>query len=866
MEGVGIFQVQVVAPPEVLPQSGTGFVPKFERCIKGYTDEEIKMYAAMGMRPSRMVNVDESTQFQPQMMRGISTNAGADMVAETPEEHIEVGAGLSTILESDMDEELDMPQSNKNVLESLPLDLNLESMESVVKIGTFTVPATTDTEIFQLKCPGDFFDIVAQMVWKLTNVAAIVFDFKFTFEVISQPTVAGLCMAWASPGARIPRSTGEIATGPNILLDLGAKTGGSMVVPFARDSLALFGDGYNGVNRSKDFDWVVLGCTTASGRNPIDSEAAIAVYVQLVNVQAARGGLTTFPVPALQTAKRRPKAKKDGGEEVKPQMFKIAKKVEKKVEKGLSAVNEAADMTGNISGGIQQGIKTVGNIMKTVGPLALTVAQLAALSRPDSVSEGICVSSVWCKGMCQSVGSDTGSSLSIFPGAISIPSPDTFNDVHDGGDPMDLEIACRRKGLYTRFQYQTATTRDDIIFGTNVGIGCVDVDTFGNVTPGGACFTGSHFAFWRADIVYTFRVAKTAFHNGNLRVIVQYGSEGEPDSPSVASVPYTVVWDLSKRSTLEIVIPYFHKYHWRKFNYIYESDGMDFNIPHLSVVANTELQANDAVAPVIDILVFVHAENVSFIQPQASLSSTLSKTAPAPVKVLERGKMAVFGPQAAHDSVEVLESERVVLGKTLRALPLEELAARFAAGQVITSGAHLLRRFLPVETLASLAFLTPIDLWDFNQSAGQGIGPFLDVFSRLFTHAVGGWRLKFVPVNTAGSSLFEVSTRLEGKSMGLLGAPVAVTTSFDHPAVEISVPRDMPQSVWLLGPDGDGKYQRGRAVVTGYVNFGAARVYLAGGDDLRFFGHNYLGRFGVTNLWENSEIENYSLPTQLFDN
>lgn len=196
-------------------------------------------------------------------------------------------------------------------------------------------------------------------------------------------------------------------------------------------------------------------------------------------------------------------------------------------------------------------------------------------------------------------------------------------------DEMALSSIFKIPAYWQQFTWRTSqTTTDQILWidpvtplkfspisGTSNGI---------NMTPVG--YVANCFGLWRGSLIYTFKLIKTGFHAGRLRVFfVPYESAS---NLVVGSAPvneieknYQIVVDIEESDTFSFKVPYVATKPWFNTTSLGTvNESIPTSTGYIVVTVLNELRAVSTVSPSINILVEVSGgDDLTFACPQAPL-------------------------------------------------------------------------------------------------------------------------------------------------------------------------------------------------------------------------------------------------------
>jgi len=193
-------------------------------------------------------------------------------------------------------------------------------------------------------------------------------------------------------------------------------------------------------------------------------------------------------------------------------------------------------------------------------------------------------------------------------------------------DEMALMSIASVPAWYTSFNWKTSdTVTDQILWRDRVTpLKVVDIQAkpYFNVPP--VSYIANCFGYWRGSIIFTFKVVKTGFHTGRLRI---FYTPGESESNVVVgSAPsnqieknYQIIFDIDESDTCSFSVPYVSTKPWRALtpqssgrNPVSQGSGL------LVVTVLNELRAVSTVSDTIEVLVEISAgKDLTFACPCA---------------------------------------------------------------------------------------------------------------------------------------------------------------------------------------------------------------------------------------------------------
>ncbi|ASV51920.1 hypothetical protein 2 [Tioga picorna-like virus 1] len=230
---------------------------------------------------------------------------------------------------------------------------------------------------------------------------------------------------------------------------------------------------------------------------------------------------------------------------------------------------------------------------------------------------------------------DPKNELSVDPRIIGLP---------DGTDEMMISNIAQRKSLLGIATWSTSDLTDTIMFHSRVTTHLFDMDSAVQplvfMTP--MCYMDGLFAHWRGDIIFTFKVVKSKYHKGRLRI--SYDPAGVSSNNIIgnvltANIVQTVIMDIGEGGEVEFRVPYQQAAQFlrTRTDFAVGNKGWGVNSTPPTYAYDPEFDngfitlrvLNILTAPVasssVDILVYVRAaETIEFANPKDISSSQLS--------------------------------------------------------------------------------------------------------------------------------------------------------------------------------------------------------------------------------------------------
>lgn len=217
-------------------------------------------------------------------------------------------------------------------------------------------------------------------------------------------------------------------------------------------------------------------------------------------------------------------------------------------------------------------------------------------------------------------------------------------------DEMAISSVISVPAYWQNFSWQTTDIADQILFRMPVTPELYQnlPDTYTRVIP--LSYVANTFSLWRGSIVYTFKLVKTGFHSGRLRVFfVPYGDTSELVVGQVPTLEiernYQMVVDIAETDVFSFTVPYVSSKPWMVMRSQYANTG------YLVVSVLNELRNPPSVESSIDIIVEVNAGNdFCFSVPVEPQYLPTIKELPAPTSHKEAP--IIFSAQSAGTALD----------------------------------------------------------------------------------------------------------------------------------------------------------------------------------------------------------------------
>lgn len=338
-------------------------------------------------------------------------------------------------------------------------------------------------------------------------------------------------------------------------------------------------------------------------------------------------------------------------------------------------------------------------------------------------------------------------------------------------DEMALSSIFKIPAFWQQFTWSTSqTTVDQILWMDQVTpfkySAIEDTSNGINMTPVG--YVANCFGLWRGSLIYTFKLVKTGFHAGRLRVF--YVPYEKAQNLVVGSAPvneieknYQIVVDIEESDTFSFKVPYVATKPWSNVSAI---NTMATPIPtstgYIVVTILNELRAVSTVSPEINVLVEVSGgDDLTFACPSAPIfipgSPSASRTPPP--RIPRSHEAQVLGT-----AIEVQRNEAQLLYDPDSITHIDPLTnwspEAHCIGEKVVSVRQLIKRSNYVGSVVenrtnynigvngqnnnTLGVINPYGIK--NSSTISGID-YLSYFANIYTFFRGGIRIKIAGIS-----------------------------------------------------------------------------------------------------------------------
>lgn len=606
-------------------------------------------------------------------------------------------------------------------------------------------------------------------------------DLVIRLQVNAQPFNAGRFMLWWEPfylsQSHLPSNVkhfGGITGYRHVDLDLASSTASEIRIPYM--SPLAYTDLVSGFGEMGAIHGVVYSKLTGGD----DVEGTVWAHFENVCLEMPTGiPLHTYTSTRLKTqgfsdktvgATKKPESpKKPEGKSVLP-----AKKDEKKKAKG--DWQTMFDSQKSVAESLK-GIPVIGEIATGISWLATGASFVAGLfgwSRPTNPDFETPVSVRYLRNFCNFNGNTLSKPLALDArNEIMVPSGFTGTDQ----DEMCFAHVLSQPVYLDRFEYNTSEAPGSLLWAWPIHpAACLtDVsDTAVNRFNTFLSFTANCFNLWRGSINYIFRVVKTPFHSGRIRLIFVPGAlPGSSVSDIDFDKCYTQVVDLRDSNEFEFSIPYVSNTLWRPISSktFFDVGDVTTGIPTgmLYVQVLNTLKAAGQADPNIEIIVETHAGD-DFQFAELRLSPI--------VDVLEE-----YTPPPVLRSIPSLKVQG-------RFFPSNDIAGvepnKSTTGEVVTSFRQCLKRYTQMspKTTVATTDTTFVKLLPYSTASNDfNVTDLFSYVSHIYRNLSGSMRVLLIPIKTSTDPFYEFDLRYEENN------------NDSDDAFCFTVPRDFPTAI-----------------------------------------------------------------------
>jgi len=445
------------------------------------------------------------------------------------------------------------------------------------------------TEIANVRFPH--FWLMNNMIReKLSGFRYLKCDFKVRIQVNAMPFQAGRLLMYFDPmhsqKTIAPSSTahfGGITGYPHVELDLMNETSMELTLPY--NNLLTHYDLVRGLGGCGSARLLVYSSLTGDAASTAD--ISVWMWAENIDLQLPTG-MPVAPVAPSDNA-------------------------------------QAGDEEKKRPGNVETISRFVGSVARQLGEIPLLSAITAPISAVSDAVAGVASIFGWSKPQDPEfpMKAELGYSkyFANFNGDVKakVLAMDARNQVeipsyvsHTGEDEMSLSYLVQKFTFLGRFTWATTDLSDAIVFNVpNVPDYCV---TNTVVWPVGTydlnyiyntmlSYLSGMFAFWRGSLRYKFKIVKSPFHTGRLRVDLVPGYAGVGDY--VREKVYSQIIDIRETNEFEIEVPYKWNAPWKRLTIFPGADKYALTPTALFVRVLNPLRNGGQSAPHVEMLVEV---------------------------------------------------------------------------------------------------------------------------------------------------------------------------------------------------------------------------------------------------------------------
>lgn len=694
--------------------------------------------------------VEESTAMSAQFRED------EEQVVQQEVMQFEEDGGVEKVESNDVPEFDDYPATGDTLENSVRTILE---RPTIIEQGTWTQAQTPGAGVTGMTLPRSWFG-KKQVKSKLEGFRFLRCDFRARLQVNSQPFNAGcLIMTFipfhgqlanppeAGTGMTFPMMTGY----RHVYLDLSTSTTCEMVIPYicpeSHFDLTMVG-GLLGVVRA--FVYSPL----TGGTNDVE----FTLYVNAENIEVQMPGPYGIKAPM---------------EHGVPQ----AGFTDKEKKKGtVSQIAGAVSGIANTFKGVP-GIGAIASSVGTVSDIVGGVASMFGFSKPTYDPTTTAVQGLYVRNMANTVGDSKAKSLGLIPDNHVTAPASNFQTTED---EMSLTHILSQWIYLARFSMSTANAPGTNLFQFAANPTLCEVKQF----PGPpvyeqrnntyASYLANMFKYYRGGLEYNFRIVKTCFHSGRIRVyFVPTGAVvSTPLTAEEKEMCYSKIIDFKDKTDFTITIPYLMNIPWlpcaiaEPSNFNYGATGRVF------VEVLNALRAPSTVGDSIEFIVETRCAP-DFQFANYGISKEYRSTPPDPA--LEYGS-----PQAGTDLFSATGMS-------------DQKAHLSTVGEVITSLRQVLKRYtefalIPVTTTGVL------DPWEAIPKTTNLIRDPYSLVQELYRFYSGSMRiLSVISTNNSSSPvyfgvIYQEPNPADVQTTTPIGSGKIVQNVIQEPTMEIEIP------------------------------------------------------------------------------
>lgn len=420
------------------------------------------------------------------------------------------------------------------------------------------------TELANVRLPRNWLNN-AMIREKLSGFRYLKCDFKVRVQVNAMPFQAGRLLMYFDPmysqNTLNPSSIshfGGVTGYPHVELDLMNETSMEITIPY--NNLLTHFDLVRGLGGSGSASVVVYSSLTGEASSTAD--VSVWMWAENIDLQLPTG---------MPLAPGNPADNAQSGEEDNAQIGGDEKKRPGNVETISRFVGSVARQLGDIPL-----LSAITAPISAVSDAVAGVASIFGWSKPQDPEFPTKVEIGYAKYFTNFNG-DVKAKVMALDARNQVEIPSYVS--HTNEDEMSLSYLVQKFTYLGRFAWSTTDLSDDIVFNVpNVPDYCVRNAV---VWPVGTyniqyhfntmlSYLSGMFAFWRGSLRYKFKVVKSPFHTGRLRVDLVPGYTGVGDY--VREKVYSQIIDIRETNEFEIEVPYKWNAPWKRLTLTQETD------------------------------------------------------------------------------------------------------------------------------------------------------------------------------------------------------------------------------------------------------------------------------------------------------
>jgi hypothetical protein len=279
--------------------------------------------------------------------------------------------------------------------------------------------------------------------------------------------------------------------------------------------------------------------------------------------------------------------------------------------KGNTTIYNIEHVAGSVP--IQTGPQQTTGNSQAISPEVKTDAQIVPMDKPILAGSSVPIQPMFGT-MNKSNGIDVTHNLALHPETM-MRQHASLIDTKD----MDITSMCERPSLLWRLTWKATDAPDTRLI--DIPLNSILGHQVGDIMPASLAVI-NYFTYFRCDFVFKIMAIRTPYHVGRIRAVPSYGSPGPvPDADQ--NKFYNHILDFNSREDGEsdfnvMRVPYNHQNEYlRTYEGPAQLDPVQrHSLGFLSLFVATQLRATSTVAPDIELLIFVHLENVRVAIPR----------------------------------------------------------------------------------------------------------------------------------------------------------------------------------------------------------------------------------------------------------